>query len=159
MMIISHTSSNHTPIKTFIAAHHPLGVGGCLKGLRFALWGYEEENSITPSFLAVFVTPRAIWKHYNVTLELTRLVIAPYAQRSATTFLRACQRWLRKQRQTGLIVSYALPGTEGLVYLRAGWHEVGTSSGTSWTRRGPNARPTRATVGDGKKLKRFMVQL
>ncbi len=159
MRVIPHQSANCDSIRVFVDTHHPLGAGGALKGLIVALWGYERDDDVFPAFLAVFVSPRSRWRNLDVRLELSRLVIAPYAQRSASTFLRACMRWLRRDGFGGVVVTYALPGTSGLLYQRAGWQRYGQSSGASWARRGPGERATPATVGDGKKLARYIYNI
>jgi len=159
MYLVRHTASSPAALRTFIDAYHPLRTGGALKGLRVALWGYEDAEAVMPVFLAVFVTPRARWRTLPVSLELTRLVISPHATRSASTFLRACHRYLRRHGYTGYVVTYALPGTEGLVYQRAGWQAYGTSSGASWSRRGPGERPTPKTIGDGIRLQRYILPI
>jgi len=94
-----------------------------------------------------------------VTLELSRLAISPHARRSAATFLRKVARYLRKRGYCGFIVTYALPGTSGAVYIRAGWTPFGRSSGARRSRRGPNGRPTPDTVGSGIRLARFILSL
>lgn len=76
-------------IKLFINSYHPPGVSGSLRGMMIALWGYERDDAPMPAFLAVIVYPRSRWTRHNVRYELSRLVIAPYAERSASTFLRA----------------------------------------------------------------------
>jgi len=143
--------------RQFLDYYHPLGAGGSLKGQREMLAGYENE---LPVFLAVFVTPRSRWHNYDVRLELSRLAWTPYAKRSASTFLRQCIRILRRQYD-GLIVTYALPGTDGIVYKRAGFYHSGSSSGASWSRRGADSgeRPTPDTIGTGHQLKRFFASL
>ena len=139
----------------FLNANHPLRAGGSLRGSIVSLAGFEDG---WPTFLAVFVYPRSRWKHYPVVLELSRLAWSPMAKHSAATFLRKCIRRLR-QEFSGLVVTYALPGTEGILYRRAGFYESGTSGGASWSRRGPGERPTPRTIGTGKRLKRFFVEL
>ncbi len=159
MRVIPHQSADCDSIRAFVDAYHPLGAGGALKGLIVALWGYERDDDLLPAFLAVFVHPRARWRKLDVRLELSRLVIAPYAQRSASTFLRACMRYLRRERFGGFAVTYVLPGASGLLYERAGWQRYGQSSGASWARRGPGERATRRTVGDGKRLVRYIYNI
>jgi len=147
-----------TTLKPFLEAYHPMGAGGSLKGLKIGLAGYAEGD-IQPRFVAVFVYPRSRWKHYNVTLELARLAWSPQAERSASTFLRKCMRILKQRNYTGLVVTYAMPKTPGVVYERAGFHHDGYSSGASWSVRGPKERKTPKTIGDGKKLKRFFGEI
>lgn len=141
--------------RQFLDTYHPLGAGGCLRGVIFSFVGFENE---WPVFLAVFVSPRSRWKRYNVVLELSRLAWSPLAQHSASTFLRKCLRILRRQ-YSGLSVTYAMPETSGIVYERAGFKRDGFSSGASWSRRGPGERSTPNTIGEGKKLKRFFAKL
>lgn len=142
--------------KALISAYHPLGARACLRGAKVCLAGYEDG---WPSFVALFTTPRSRWKHYPVTLELSRLAWSPLARRSASTFLRKCLRYLRRRGLTGLVVTYALPGTSGLVYTRAGFQPAGVSSGAPWSRRGPGERPTPNTIGTGRALLRFFYPL
>ena len=139
----------------FLDANHPLRTGGCLRGAILCLAGYENG---WPSFLAVFVYPRARWKHYPVKLELSRLAWSPMAMGSAVTFLRKCIRILRRTYR-GLLVTYALPGTEGILYERAGFKHVGHSGGCSWSKRGAGERPTPETIGTGRYLKRYFCEL
>lgn len=139
--------------KLFLNSYHPLMSGGCLKGAVEILAGYESG---WPVFVAVFTTPRGRWVHYNVVLELSRLAWSPMAKCSATTFLRKCFRILRK-KYNGLIVTYALPGTDGVLYERAGFERCGSSSGCPWSRRGKGERATPDTIGTGKKLPRFFI--
>ncbi len=153
MIDISSVSTDFA--RNFLNANHPLRASGCLRGAALCLAGYEQD---WPTFLAVFVHPRARWKHYPVKLELSRLAWAPTAKHSATTFLRKCIRILRRTF-SGLLVTYALPGTEGILYERAGFEHVGHSSGASWSRRGEGERPTPETIGTGKRLKRYFCKL
>lgn len=141
--------------RDFLDAFHPLRSGGSLKGVIVCLAGIEHG---WPAFLAVFTYPRSRWKNYPVRLELSRLAWSPVAKRSASTFLRKCIRMLRKTND-GLIVTYAMPGTSGIVYERAGFYQDGESSGCSWSRRGPGERKTPETVGTGRKLKRYFLEL
>lgn len=143
--------------RLFLDSYHPLKSGGCLRGLAHAFAGYENG---WPTFVAVFVHPRSRWKHYPVVLELSRLAWSPMAIRSASTFLRKCLRLL-KRHYDGLVVTYALPGTSGIVYERAGFYRDGHSSGSPWSRRGADSgeRPTPDTVGTGRNLKRFFAEL
>lgn len=139
--------------KEFLDAYHPLGSGGSLKGQVLILGGFEND---WPVFVAVFVTPRSRWKR-PVKIELSRLAWSPLAKGSATTFLRKALRGQVRQlvKKVGLCVTYALPGTDGIIYERAGFERVGTSSGCSWRIRGPGERATPDTVGYKQKLPRF----
>jgi len=139
----------------FLNANHPLRAGGSLRGQVVCLAGFEYD---WPMFLAVFVWPRARWKNYSVMLELSRLAWSPLCRHSASTFLRQCVRILRRT-YSGLIVTYALPGTEGILYERAGFYHDGYSGGASWSKRGPGERLTPETIGTGRKLKRYFVDL
>lgn len=141
--------------REFLDAHHPLRAGGSLRGALLCLAGYEDG---WPVFLAVFVYPRSRWKHRPVRLELSRLAWSPLAKASASTFLRKCLRLL-KRSYSGQVVTYALPGTDGIVYERAGFEHNGYSGGASWSKRGPGERPTPTTIGTGRKLKRFFAEL
>ena len=129
-----------------------------MRGAMVSLAGYSDELA-WPVFVAVFVHPRSRWKHYPVSLELSRLAWSPLAKRSASTFLRKCLRLLRRRGHIGLVVTYAMPGTSGIVYERAGFRQDGYSSGASWSVRGPGERPTPDTIGDKVQLKRFFAQL
>jgi hypothetical protein len=140
--------------RQFLDRFHPLGAGGALRGAKYVLGGLEDGRL---AFVAVFSAPRSRWTRVPVSLELSRLAIAPYAARSASTFLQKAVRYLRSQGVRGLIVTYALPGTSGLVYRRAGWRPFGFSSGAYRSRRGPNGRPTPDTVGSGRRLRRFIL--
>jgi len=142
--------------RAFIDAHHPLKTRGALRGCVIALGGFEEHGL---SFVALFVYPRSRWTRIPVTLELSRLAISPNARRSAATFLRKVARVLRRRGFRGFIVTYALPGTSGAVYIRAGWTPFGRSSGARRSRRGPRGRPTPDTVGSGARLARFILSL
>ena len=142
--------------KDFLNAYHPLRAGGCLRGAAFRFAGYEDS---WPTFLAVFVHPRSRWKNYPVSLELTRLAWSPLANRSAATFLKSCLRLLRKMGVKGLVVTYALPGTEGVLYERTGFKHGGYSGGAPWSKRGPGERPTPETIGTGRKLKRYFYEV
>ena len=148
---------------TFLDAYHPLRTGGSLRGALHILAGYEGG---WPTFLAVFTTPRSRWRNYPVTLELSRLAWSPLAKASASTFLRKCLRMLRREHcgvvsacGGTLIVTYALPGTDGIVYERAGFSHNGYSGGCAWSHRGPGERLTPDTIGTGRKLKRFFAPL
>jgi len=141
--------------KEFLNSNHPLRAGGSLKGTLEILCAFENGF---PVMVAIFTAPRSRWKNYHVSLELTRLAWSPLAAHSATTFLRKCVRRLRQQYD-GLLVTYALPGTEGIVYQRAGFIRDGSSSGALWSRRGPGERATPNTIGTGKKLPRFFAKL
>jgi len=141
--------------KEFLDAYHPLRSGGCLRGVVVCLCGYECG---WPSFLAVFVYPRSRWKYKHVVLELTRLAWSGSAVGSAATFLRKALRILRRTYK-GLVVTYALPGSEGVVYQRSGFIHDGHSSGSSWSKRGLGERATKNTIGTGKNLKRFFASL
>ena len=141
--------------KDFLDAYHPLRAGGSLRGALVCMAGYEDG---WPTFLAVFVYPRARWRNYPVRLELSRLAWSPLAKHSAATFLRKCLRRLRRD-YCGMVVTYALPGTEGLVYERSGFHHDGYSGGAAWSRRGPGERSTPNTIGTGRKLKRYFAEL
>jgi hypothetical protein len=141
----------------FLNANHPLRASGALRGALVCLAGYSAGS--WPVFVAVFVYPRSRWRRYPVSLELSRLAWSPLAKRSASTFLRKCLRYLRQQGRDGLVVTYAMPGTSGVVYERAGfWHD-GYSSGASWARRGPGERPTPNTIGNKIRLKRFFAEI
>ncbi len=140
--------------KNFLNNYHPLKSKGALKGAIKILGGYENGF---PMFVAVFTSPRSRWKNYNVTLELSRLAWSPLATGSASTFLRKCTKKLTNYN--GLIVTYALPGTEGIVYSRAGFKQNGHSSGCPWSKRGKNERATPNTIGTGQHLKRFFYQI
>lgn len=142
--------------KLFLDTYHPLGAGGSLRGQKYIFGGYEGD---WPVFCAVFASPRSRWKNTNVVLELTRLAWSPLAVRSAATFLKKCLRMLRSSGMRGDVVTYALPGTTGKVYLACGFKPFGHSSGTPWSRRGPGERPTPNTIGTGKKLLRFRYTL
>jgi hypothetical protein len=142
--------------RAFIDAFHPLQTRGALRGCAIALGGFEEGEL---SFVALFTHPRSRWTRIPVTLELSRLAIAPNARRSAATFLRKVARILRKRGFRGYVVTYALPGTSGAVYIRAGWTPFGRSSGARRSRRGPNGRPTPDTVGSGVRLARFILRI
>ena len=155
-MIVKEITSNR--IKPFLDSYHPLGAGGALKGLKIALAGFVVDES-EPRFVAIFVYPRSRWKHYAVSLELARLAWSPLAERSASTFLRKCLRILRQLGYTGLVVTYAMPGTPGIVYERSGFKHDGYSSGASWSVRGPGERRTPKTIGEGRKLKRFFAEI
>jgi hypothetical protein len=137
----------------FLDKYHPLGARGSLRGARYILGGFEDGQLV---FVAVFAAPRSRWVHTPVCLELSRLAFSPFARHSASTFLQKSVRYLRSQGVRGLIVTYALPGTSGLVYLRAGWRPFGRSSGAYRSRRGPNGRSTPDTVGSGRRLMRFI---
>lgn len=140
----------------FLDHFHPLRAGGSLKGAKFIFCGFENE---LPVFLAVFVSPRGRWRKRKVVLELARLAWSPLARRSASTFLRKCLRILKREGVRGEVVTYALPGTDGMVYIRAGFQPDGTSSGARWSRRGPGERPTPDTIGSGRRLRRFFAVL
>jgi hypothetical protein len=140
--------------RQFLNRFHPLGAGGALRGARYILGGFEDGRL---SFLALLTSPRSRWSRIPVRLELSRLAIAPWAVHSASTFLRKVERYLRRQGFRGAIVTYALPGTSGMVYVRAGWRPFGRSSGAHRSRRGPNGRPTPDTVGSGRRLARFIL--
>jgi hypothetical protein len=140
----------------FLNKFHPLGAGGSLRGAKHILGGFEDGQL---SFLALLTSPRSRWSRNSIHLELSRLAIAPWAVHSASTFLRKVERYLRRQGFRGAIVTYALPGTSGLVYLRAGWRPFGRSSGARRSRRGPNGRPTPDTVGSGRQLERFILRV
>jgi len=156
-MIVQEVSNDFA--KTFLDAYHPLGAGGAMRGALVSLAGYSDDL-MWPVFVAVFVYPRSRWKHYPVSLELSRLAWSPLAKRSASTFLRKCLRMLRQQgRFTDLVVTYALPGTSGIVYERAGFWQDGYSGGASWSVRGPGERPTPKTIGNKTQLKRFFAAL
>lgn len=142
--------------RAFIDAHHPMKTRGALRGMILALGGYEDGEL---SFVALFAHPRARWTRIPVALELSRLAISPHARRSAATFLRKVARVLRKRGFRGFVVTYALPGTSGAVYVRAGWTPFGRSSGARRSRRGPNGRPTPDTAGSGIRLARFILSL
>ena len=142
--------------RAFIDAHHPMKTRGALRGCAIALGGFEEHGL---SFVALFVHPRSRWTRIPVTLELSRLAISPNARRSAATFLRKAARVLRKRGFRGFVVTYALPGSSGAVYVRAGWRPFGRSSGARRSRKGPNGRPTPDTVGSGIRLARFILQI
>jgi len=142
--------------RSFIDAFHPLQTRGALRGYAIALGGFEEHGL---SFVALFTHPRARWTRVPVTLELSRLAISPNARRSVATFLRKVARVLKRRGFRGFIVTYALPGTSGEVYVRAGWRPYGRSSGARRSRRGPNGRPTPDTVGSGVRLARFILSL
>lgn len=137
--------------RQFLDTYHPMGAGGCLRGMKHAIMAYEDG---WPTMLAVFVYPRSRWRKRVVVLELSRLAWSPLAKRSVTTFLRKCLRQLRQQ-YSGEIVTYAMPDTTGIVYERAGFMHDGYSSGALWSRRGPGERPTPETIGSGRKLARF----
>ena len=156
-MIVCAVSSDFA--REFLDAYHPLGAGGAMRGALVNLAGYSDDLA-WPVFVATFVYPRSRWKHYPVSLELSRLAWSPLAKRSASTFLRKCLRVLRQRGEyTGLVVTYAMPGTSGIVYERAGfWHE-GFSGGASWSVRGPSERPTPNTIGNKAQLKRFFAAL
>lgn len=141
--------------REFIDAYHPLQTKGSLRGALEIFIGHENS---WPTFVAVFVYPRSRWKYYPVVLELSRLAWSPLAKRSASTFLRKCLRVLRRE-YSGLVVTYALPGTTGVVYERAGFRRNGCSGGASWSRRGSSERPTPETIGTGQKLARFFAKL
>lgn len=153
LMIVKSVSTEFA--KNFLDQYHPLRSGGSLKGLQIAFAGFEDG---WPTFLAVFTTPRSRWSKFQVALELSRLAWSPLAKRSASTFLRKCIRMLRPYRE-GLIVTYAMPGTSGIVYERAGFEHNGYSSGCSWSNRGPGERSTPETIGTGRKLKRYFASL
>jgi hypothetical protein len=142
--------------RSFIDAYHPLGTRGALRGYAIALGGFEEHGL---SFVALFAHPRSRWTRIPVTLELSRLAISPNARRSAATFLRKVTRILRKRGFRGYAVTYALPGSSGAVYVRAGWIPFGRSSGARRSRKGPNGRPTPDTAGSGVRLARFILSL
>jgi GNAT superfamily N-acetyltransferase len=142
--------------RAFIDAFHPLKTRGALRGMILALGGYEDGDL---SFVALFTHPRSRWKRIPVALELSRLAISPHARRSAATFLRKVARILRKRGFRGFVVTYAMPGTSGSVYMRAGWIPFGRSSGARRSRRGPNGRPTPDTAGSGVRLARFILQI
>jgi len=142
--------------RAFIDAHHPMKTRGALRGCAIALGGFEDGEL---SFVALFAHPRARWTRVPVTLELSRLAISPNARRSAATFLRKVARYLRKRGYCGYAVTYALPGTSGEVYVRAGWTPFGRSSGARRSRRGPRGRPTPDTIGSGVRLARFILSL
>ena len=141
--------------KDFLDAYHPLHAKGSLRGALHCFAGYEDE---WPTFIAVFVYPRSRWRKYPVVLELSRLAWSPLAQRSASTFLRKCMRILGREYD-GLCVTYALPGTSGVVYERAGFYQDGYSGGASWGKRGPGERPTPPTIWTGRRWKRFLSDL
>jgi len=156
-MIVQEVSSDFA--KTFLDTYHPLGAGGAMRGALVNLAGYSDDLA-WPVFVGTFVSPRSRWKHYPVSLELARLAWSPLAKRSASTFLRKCLRMLRQQgRFTGLVVTYALPGTSGIVYERAGFWQDGFSGGASWSVRGPGERATPNTIGNKVRLKRFFATL
>jgi hypothetical protein len=142
--------------RQFLDRFHPLGAGGALRGAKHVLGGFEDGRL---SFVAVFVAPRSRWTRVRVSLELSRLAIAPFAAHSASTFLRKVERYLRRQGFRGVVVTYALPGSSGTVYARAGWRPFGRSSGAYRSRRGPNGRPTPDTVGSGCRLRRFILHV
>lgn len=143
--------------KTMLDHFHPLRSGGCLKGAKFIIAGYENQ---IPVFVAVFVSPRSRWKNYDVRLNLSRLAWSPTAKHSATTFLRRSIRLLKQHGcDDGLIVTYAMPGTSGMLYERAGFYNCGYSSGCSWGHRGKNERATPNTIGYKIKLKRYFFSL
>jgi hypothetical protein len=140
--------------RQFLDAWHPLMAGGSLSGQKRIYAGYED-NSPFPSFVAVFCAPRSRWRKTHVDLELTRLAWSSLAVRSAVTFLRKVMR--QRELRGMAIVTYALPGTEGKLYIDSGFDPFGTSSGSSWSKRGPGERLTPPTIGEGKKLLRFLV--
>jgi len=140
--------------KQFLDRFHPLGAGGALRGAKHVLGGFEDGRL---SFLALLTSPRSRFSRVPVSLELSRLAMAPWAVHSASTFLRKVERYLRRQGFRGLVVTYAMPGSSGAVYLRAGWRPFGRSSGARRSRRGPNGRPTPDTVGSGVRLARFIL--
>jgi GNAT superfamily N-acetyltransferase len=142
--------------RAFIDAHHPMKTRGALRGMAIALGGFEDGEL---SFVALFVHPRSRWTRIPVALELSRLAISPNARRSAATFLRKAARVLKRRGFRGFVVTYALPGTSGEVYARAGWRPYGRSSGARRSRRGPNGRPTPDTAGSGVRLARFILSL
>jgi len=142
--------------RSFIDAFHPLQTRGALRGMVIALGGFEEHGL---SFVALFAYPRARWTRLPVTLELSRLAISPNARRSAATFLRKVARFLRKRGFRGFAITYAMPGSSGAVYIRAGWIPFGRSSGARRSRKGPNGRPTPDTIGSGVRLARFILSL
>ena len=141
--------------RDFLNAYHPMRAGGSLRGTQLIFAGYEDG---WPTFLAVFVSPRSRWRIHPVTLELSRLAWSPMAKRSASTFLKKCLRMIRKY-YSGLLVTYAMPGTSGVVYERTGFVHDGYSGGASWSRRGPGERATPKTIGEGRKLKRYFYDL
>ena len=138
----------------FLDQYHPLGAGGALRGAKYVLGGFEDGRL---SFLALLTVPRSRFSRVPVSLELSRLAMAPWAVHSASTFLRKVERYLRGQGFRGTIITYAMPGSSGVVYVRAGWRPFGFSSGAYRSRRGPNGRPTPDTVGSGRRLARFIL--
>lgn len=142
--------------RQFLDYYHPLRAGGSLRGAKIILRGIENGF---PVFLAVFTSPRGRWRRRLVVLELSRLAWSPLAKSSCSTFLRKCLRVLKRNGIRGWIITYALPGSSGKVYIRAGFKPDGYSSGARWSRRGPGERPTPDTVGSGRRLLRFAVEL
>jgi hypothetical protein len=142
--------------RAFLDRYHPLGARGSLRGAKHVIGGFEDGQLV---FVAVFTAPRSRWTRIPVILELSRLAFSPNARHSASTFLQKSVRYLRSQGIRGFIVTYALPGSYGLVYLRAGWRPFGCSSGSYRSRRGSNGRPTPDTVGSGCRLRRFILHV
>jgi hypothetical protein len=140
--------------RQFLDRFHPLGAGGSLRGAKYILGGFEDGRL---SFLALLASPRSRWSCYSIHLELSRLAVAPWAAHSASTFLKKVERYLKRQGFKGVIITYAMPGSSGAVYERAGWRPFGRSSGARRSRRGPNGRPTPDTVGSGRRLARFIL--
>jgi hypothetical protein len=142
--------------RSFLDRYHPMGTGGALKGACYVLGGFEDGQL---AFVALLTYPRSRWSRLQIKLELSRLGIAPYAKHSASTFLRKMARYLRSNSFRGLVITYAMPDTSGLVYVRAGWLPFGYSSGARRSRRGPRGRPTPDTIGSGRRLKRFILAI
>lgn len=157
-------------VRDFIEKHHySHNINGLISDYCFAM--YDKENNMVGAMIYGKMAMANQWRKYavnensdhNSVIELRRLVLVDDTPRNSESyFIAKTLKWLKKNTNVEVIVSYADPnyGHEGIVYKASNFSYLGkTSAGKVIMYRGKKYHDKAIRAKHNGEFKPFAVEL